>query len=334
VKALRLHGAQDLRLHDEPMPVPRPGEVLVRVTEVGLCGSDLHWLSEGHIGDARLTAPLVLGHEFAGVIAAGERRGERVALDPAVPCGACSSCQEGDPHLCLKLRFAGHAMEDGALRQFATWPASALYPLPDALSDADGAMLEPLGVAIHAVDLGRLQEGMTVGVFGCGPVGLLILQVARMAGPTCLVATDMLPHRLEAARSLGSALTFQARDGQVDELVAATGGRGVDVAFEAAGENAAVEAAIASTRPGGYVVLVGIPANDRTLFTTSVARRKELSIVLSRRMKYTYPRAIRLVESGRVDVRSLVTHRFPLAQFDRAFRIAELRQGLKVMIEP
>jgi L-iditol 2-dehydrogenase len=308
--------------------------VLVRVTEVGLCGSDLHWLSEGHIGDARLTAPLVLGHEFAGVIAAGERRGERVALDPAIPCGACSSCQEGNPHLCLKLRFAGHAMEDGALRQFASWPASALYPLPDALSDADGAMLEPLGVAIHAVDLGRLQEGMTVGVFGCGPVGLLILQVARMARPTCLVATDLLPHRLEAARSLGSALTFQARDAQVDELVAATGGRGVDVAFEAAGENAAVEAAIASTRPGGCVVLVGIPANDRTLFTTSVARRKELSIVLSRRMKYTYPRAIHLVESGRVDVRSLVTHRFPLAQFDRAFRIAELRQGLKVMIEP
>jgi L-iditol 2-dehydrogenase len=308
--------------------------VLVRVTEVGLCGSDLHWLSEGHIGDARVTAPLVLGHEFAGVIAAGERRGERVALDPAIPCGACSSCQEGNPHLCLKLRFAGHAMEDGALRQFASWPASALYPLPDALSDADGAMLEPLGVAIHAVDLGRLQEGMTVGVFGCGPVGLLILQVARMARPTCLVATDLLPHRLEAARSLGSALTFQARDAQVDELVAATGGRGVDVAFEAAGENAAVEAAIASTRPGGCVVLVGIPANDRTLFTTSVARRKELSIVLSRRMKYTYPRAIHLVESGRVDVRSLVTHRFPLAQFDRAFRIAELRQGLKVMIEP
>lgn len=335
MKALRLHSAQNLQLHDEPVPEPGPGEVLVRVSQVGICGSDLRWLSEGGIGDARLIRPLVLGHEFAGVIAEGERSGERVALDPALPCGACGPCQEGNPHLCLNLRFAGHAMEDGALRQFVTWPASALHPLPDALSDADGAMLEPLGVAIHAVDLGRLQAGMTIGVFGCGPVGLLILQVARIAGATCLLATDVLPHRLEAARSLGSARTFPAGDGQeAGELLAATGGRGVDVAFEVAGENAALEAAIASTRPGGCVVLVGIPADDRTQFTTSVARRKELSIVLSRRMKHTYSRAIGLVESGRVDVRSLVTHRFPLAQFDDAFRVAQLRQGLKVMIEP
>jgi len=334
VKALRLHGPNDLRLHDEPRPVPGPGEVLVRVTGAGICGSDLHWLSEGGIGDARLTRPLVLGHEFAGVIETGERQGERVAADPAIPCGRCGSCREGNPHLCSMLRFAGHEAEDGAMRQFVAWPAAALHSLPEALSDADGAMLEPLGVAIHAVDLGQVRHGMSAAVFGCGPLGLLVLQVARTAGATCIIATDRLPHRLEAAQSLGAARALQIRNGRVTgDVLAATGGRGVDVAFEVAGENAAVETAIASTRPGGRVVLVGIPADDRTLFTTSIARRKELTVVLSRRMKHTYPRAIELVASRQVDVRSLVTHRFSLAQFDEAFRTAQLRQGLKVILE-
>jgi len=335
MKVLRLHGMGDLRLHDEPEPVPGPGEVLLCVTAVGLCGSDLHWLSEAGIGDARLQEPLVLGHEFAGVIESGERRGERVAVDPAIPCGACEFCLEGNPNFCSALRFAGHGTEDGALRQYMAWPAHCLYPLSNSLSDADGVMLEPLGIAIHAVDLGHLKPGMTVGVFGCGTIGLLVLQLARAAGATHVMATEKLPHRLEAARSLGATAVFQAVDGRESaEILAATEGRGVDVAFEAAGENEAVETAMAAAKPGARVVLIGIPAEDRTAFTASTARRKGLTIKLSRRMKRVYPRAIRLVESGMVDVRSLVTHRFPLEEFDQAFSTAQRREGLKVIIEP
>lgn len=334
MRVLRLHGAGDLRLHTEPDPVPGPGEALLRVTAVGLCGSDLHWFVEAGIGDAQLARPLVLGHEFAGVIENGERRGERVAVDPAVPCGACQFCLEGNPNLCAALRFAGYETEDGALREYVAWPTRCLYSLPDSLTDADGVMLEPLGVAIHAVDLGHLKTGMTVGVFGCGPIGLLVLQVARAAGATRLIATDKLPHRLEAARSFGATAVFQATDGQESaEVLAATNGRGVDVSFEVAGENEAVETAIAAAKPGGRVILVGIPAEDRTAFTASLARRKGLTIKLSRRMKRVYPRAIRLVESGMVDVRSLVSHRFPLEEFDRAFSIAHRREGFKVVIE-
>ncbi|MFB0535502.1 MAG: zinc-binding dehydrogenase [Anaerolineae bacterium] len=334
MRVLRLHGAGDLRLHTEPDPVPGPGEALLRVTAVGLCGSDLHWFVEAGIGDAQLARPLVLGHEFAGVIEDGERRGERVAVDPAIPCGACEFCLEGNPNLCAALRFAGYETEDGALREYVAWPTRCLYSLPDSLSDADGVMLEPLGVAIHAVDLGHLKTGMTVGVFGCGPIGLLVLQVARAAGATRLIATDKLPHRLEAARSFGATAVFQATDGQESaEVLAATNGRGVDVSFEVAGENEAVETAIAAAKPGGRVILVGIPAEDRTAFTASLARRKGLTIKLSRRMKRVYPRAIRLVESGMVDVRSLVSHRFPLEEFDRAFSIAHRREGFKVIIE-
>ncbi len=332
---MRLHAADDLRLHDEPTPVPGPDEALVRVTAIGLCGSDLHWFGEAGIGDARIAQPLVLGHEFAGVIESGERRGERVAIDPAIPCGECEPCYEGNPNLCIALHFAGHGADDGALREYLTWPLRCLHPLPASLTDADGAMLEPLGVALHAVDLGKVKPGMAVGVFGCGPIGLLVLQVARAAGAASIIATDKLAQRLEAARSFGATAVFQAEGGHENAVVwAATNGRGVDVAVEAAGEKDAVEAAIAASKPGGRVVLAGIPADDRTAFTASVARRKGLTIKLSRRMKHTYPRAIRLVQSGAVDVRSLVTHRFPLEKTNEAFVVAQKREGLKVIIEP
>ncbi len=331
-KVLRLHGARDLRLYDEPRPEPGPGESLLRVTAVGICGSDVHWFSGAGIGDAHLTRPLVLGHEFAAVIESG---GQRVAVDPAIPCAACQFCLEGNSNLCTALRFAGHDAEDGALREYMAWPTRCLYPLPGSMSDADGVMLEPLGVAIHAVDLGHLKPGMTVGVFGCGPIGLLVLQVARAAGATRIVATDKLPYRLEVARSLGATDVFQAAAGEeIDAVWAATKRRGVNVAFEAAGENEAVETAIATVRRGGRVILIGIPTDDRTAFNAATARRKGLTIKLARRMKHTYPRAIRLVERGLIDVRSLVTHRFPLKESAQAFSVAQGRQGLKVIIEP
>ena len=316
MRAVRLHGVGDLRLHDEPQPVPGPGESLVRVTAVGLCGSDLHWFAEGAIGDAKLAHPLVLGHEFAGVTADGQR----VAVDPANPCGRCERCRAGHPNLCPAVRFAGHGENDGGLREYMAWPNHCLFPLPDSLSDADGALLEPLGIALHAVDLAKIQPGMTVGVFGCGPIGLLVLQVARAAGATTLWVTEPRPHRLAAAGRYGGQPWARGVE--------------VDAAFECAGENAAVDDAIEGVRPGGRVILVGIPSDDRTSFSASVARRKGLTIKLSRRMKNTYPRAIRLVESGQVEVRSLVSDTFALERAGEAFAAAQKREGLKVVVAP
>ena len=337
MEVLRLYGPHDLRLQSEACPVPAPGQALVRVTAVGVCGSDLHWFDEAGIGDAQITRPLVLGHEFAGLVESRSSllHGQRVAVDPAIPCQACEFCFEGNPNLCANLRFAGHGSTDGGLQEFLVWPERCLYPLPDALSDSDGSMLEPLGVALYAVDLADLKPGMAVGVFGCGPIGLLIIQLARLSGATQIIATDRMPHRLDAAKEFGATDVFLVDDAWVDEPVwKASSGRGVPVVFEVAGENQAVETAIAAVRPGGRVVLVGIPYPDSTTFTASTARRKGLTLQLCRRMKFTYPRAIRLVEQGLVDVRTLVTHRFPLSQAEQAFRIAQARQGLKVMIEP
>ena len=330
MRSVRLHAHGELRLHDEPQPVPDAGEVLVRVKAVGVCGSDLHWFSEGEIGDAKLERPLVLGHEFAGET----EDGQRVAVDPAIPCGHCEFCERGHPNLCENMIFAGHGEHDGALREYASYPPRCLFPLPDSLSYADGALLEPLGVAIHAVDLGKLRAGMSVGVFGCGPIGLLIIQLARLSGASTIIATDILPHRVEAAKSFGADHAVLAEAGrELDEIRAATNGRGVDVAFEAAGEQDAVDVSVAAVIPGGKIILVGIPADDHTSFPASVARRKGLTIKLVRRMKHTYPRAIELVSKGLVDVRSLVTHRFPLEKTAEAFEVAQRREGLKIIIE-
>ena len=334
MKSLRLHGLHDLRIHEEARPLPNQGEALLKTACVGICGSDLHWFAEQGIGDARLTDPLVLGHEFAAVVVEGPQAGQHVAVEPAISCGVCEFCQGGNPNLCANVIFAGHGSQDGALRELLTWPTKNLIPLPDTLTDTDGAMLEPLGVAIHAVDLGHLKTGMKVGVFGCGPIGLLIIQLAKLSGAVDIFATDPLAHRIDAAKSLGATQVFLA-DGESagKRIMTATQGRGVDVAFEVAGIQGAVDDAVAAAVSGGKVILVGIPDRDTTSFSASLARRKGLTIKLVRRMKHTYPRAIQLVQGGKVDVRSLVTHRFPLEQASQAFEVAERREGLKILIE-
>jgi L-iditol 2-dehydrogenase len=334
MKALRLHGAGDLRLADEAPPVPGPGEALVRVTAVGICGSDLHWYDESGIGDAVLTRPLVLGHEAAGVIADGPRAGQRVAIDPSVPCSACETCALGRGHLCPQVRFLGHSTTDGAMRELIAWPEANLVPLPDSIDEAAGAMLEPLGVAIHALRLAKVRPGDTVGVFGCGPIGLLLIQLAHAAGATTVLATDRLPHRVAAAADLGAIAALVDGGAERDALLQATGGRGVDAAIEIAGDDDAIDCAIALTRPAGTVVIAGIPAGDQSTITASVARRKGLDLRFSRRMVHTYPPAIALVEAGRVDVGAVVSHLFALADFDAAFRTAVRREGHKVLVTP
>ena len=347
MRAARLYGVGEIRLGDEPVPEPGPGQTLVQVTAVGLCGSDLHWFSEGAIGDAQLSRPLVLGHEAAGVIAAGPRRGQRVAIDPAIPDGTCRACRDGYRNLCPHVRFSGHGSTDGSLREFMAWPDELLHPLPDELTDSDGAILEPLGVAVHSVDLGHLPFAGRAAVVGCGPIGLLTIQLLRVSGAESIVAFDPLPHRREAAATLGADRvadptelwpgtdptgtgTVVAEPPGLKDLV----GYGVDVAFEIAGGDAGVGLAMHATRPGGRVTLGGIPDDDRIGFGASLARRKGLTIAMVRRMNEVYERAISLVARGQVDTASLVTDRFGLDATAQAFGTATKRAGLKVVVEP
>lgn len=231
MRAARLHAIGDLRVGEEPEPAAAAGMSLVRVTAVGICGSDLHWWDEGAIGDATLAHPLVLGHEGAGVIADGPRRGERVAIDPAITCGTCRACRDGYANLCYRIRFAGHGDTDGMMREVMAWPADLLHPLPDGVPDADGALLEPLGVAIHSVDLGHLPFAGTACVIGCGPIGLLLVAVLKAAGAGSVLAgipgDDAISFRASVARRKGLTIALVRRMNHVYPRAIGLAARGV-----------------------------------------------------------------------------------------------------------
>ncbi len=335
IEVARLYGPGDVRVGREDPAEPRPGDAIVRVRAVGLCGSDLHWFDEGSIGDARISRPLVLGHEFAGEIAEGPRAGERVVGDPANACGDCAPCRAGWVNLCLRMRFAGHGEVDGALRTLMPWPADLLLPIPASIEDGEAPLLEPAAIAVHALALASPLPS-SAGVFGCGPIGLLIVQLLLRSGVPRVVATDVLPHRVAAAAALGATAFQVDAPGPADP----SGGRApdlpeVDVAFEAGGTDAALHDALTSVAPGGRVILVGIPPGDRTSFRASLARRKGLTLVLCRRSRPEDLReAIRLGSSRELALDGLITHRFPLSDAAAAFAVAARRDGLKVVVQP
>jgi L-iditol 2-dehydrogenase len=347
--AVRLHGPADLRVEQIPRPgPPGPGQALVRVTAVGICGSDLHNYKDARIGDVALQSPLILGHEFAGVVEAVGRGpdnldgdfhplapGLRVAVDPAQPCWHCEMCEQGQPNLCLHLHFCGSYPDHGSLCQWLHMPARSCFPMPEAIDDASGALLEPLGIAIHAVDLARIRVADSVAILGSGLVGLCILQLVRLSGAQPIFVSDKFPWRLEVAQRFG-AIPINCDDTDpVKEVLSATHGRGVDVAIEAAWADSSVQQAAEMARLGGRLVIVGISEDDRIELKHSTARRKGLTIRLARRMKHTYPRAIRLVRSGAVDLHSLISHRFPLEKTPEAFamNVAYEDQVVKAVIE-
>jgi L-iditol 2-dehydrogenase len=276
---------------------------------------------------------LILGHEFSARIAEGPDKGQLVAVDPALPCGKCEYCRKGNPNFCENLAFAGAEDRDGALQEVLNWPKSAVFLLPKSISPQEAALLEPLGVAIHALRLGKVSPGMEVGVFGAGPVGLLTIQMARAAGASRIFATDRLSGRLETAKVCGATDLLLADGSEASTILKRTRDRGLDVAFEAAGDDgAAVETAIQSSKRGGTTVLIGIPNEDQTTFTASAARRRGLTIKLSRRMKHTYPTAIRLIENQQINLQPLITHQYDLMNYETAFETAAARQGIKVFI--
>jgi L-iditol 2-dehydrogenase len=347
--AVRLHGPADLRVEQISHPgPPGPGEVLLRVTAVGICGSDLHSYKDARIGDVALQSPLILGHEFAGVVEAvgpgpdnldGNFHplapGLRVAVDPAQPCWHCEMCELGQPNLCLHLHFCGSYPDHGSLCQWLHMPTRSCFPISDSLDDASAAMLEPLGIAIHAIDLAKIRVADSVAILGAGSVGLFILQLARLSGAQPIFVSDKFPWRLEAAHHYGAIPINCDETDPVKAVLSATHGRGVDIAIEAAWADHSVQQAAEMARLGGRMVIVGISENDRLELKHSTVRRKGLTIRLARRMKHTYPRAIRLARSGAVDLLSVVSHRFPLEKAPEAFAMNAAYQDrvVKVMIE-
>ena len=331
--AVRLYGPEDLRVDRVPRPgPPGSGEVLLRVTAVGVCGSDLHTYQDGRIGDTSVLQPITLGHEFGGVVEAVAAdaldgnfqpllTGTRVAVDPAQPCGRCAMCEQGHPNLCHRLHFCGLFPDEGSLSNYMLVPSHTCFPVPDAIDDAGAALLEPLGIAIHAIDLAHIRVANSVAILGAGPIGLYILQLAKLSGADPIFVSDKFDWRLAKAEAYGAIPINCDQMDAVQAVLEATAGQGVDVAMEAAWADHSVQQAAEMTRLGGRLVLVGIPGSDNLHLKHSTARRKGLTIRMSRRMKHTYPRAIKLAQSGKVDLNGIVSHHFPLEQTPAAFAL-------------
>lgn len=329
MQAVCLVGKERVECLSVPEPSLRAGDALVRVLQVGICGSDIHLFRDGAIGDVRAHLPFVLGHEAMGIVeevASPEYAhlvGKRVAIEPAVPCLRCEFCLRGDLNLCPNHTFLGLPPRAGAMQERIAHPAHLLEPVPDTLSDAETVLLEPLAIAVHAVDLGKVLTGRSVAVLGCGTMGLSVLMVLKQIGVYPLFCTDLLEHRLEVARDLGADVTVNAGERDVvAEARQLTGGRGFDYVFECAGVDDTQWQMAQIAAPGAKCMIVGTNPAGHVRLEGSAARRKGLTFFMVRRSRLTLKRAITLVLQGRVPLARLGTHVFPVSQCQQAFETA------------
>jgi 2-desacetyl-2-hydroxyethyl bacteriochlorophyllide A dehydrogenase len=334
MRAALLHGPRDLRVETIPDLVPGPGEVVVRVLAVGLCGTDYSIWS----GARPVRYPLVMGHEFIGRVAAvgegvtGLAPGVKVAVEPNYSCGECALCREGNRNLCLARTAVGIDV-DGGLGEQARLPARVCWPAPADLSDDQLLLAEPLAVVTRAVGRGGAAAGETAAVLGVGTHGLQAIQVLRARGLSVL-AVGRSEGRLEVARALGAAAAVStATSSAVAAARALSGREGVDLVVETAGSAEAVGQAVELARPGGRVVLTGLPHQPSAVEFFWVVRR-ELTILGSMIYQTEFPEAIRLLASGAVRTERLLTHRFPLADAQGAFDAHRSPGSIKIAVFP
>lgn len=323
-----------LGLEERPAPAPAPGEVLVRVQAVGICGSDVHYWREGRIADFVVEHDLVLGHELSGTIAAvGEgvdsaRLGQRVAVEPQQPCGQCRLCLRGDYNLCPEMRFYATPPVDGAFCEYVTIGAPFAHPVPDSVSDESAALLEPLSVCIASARKGRLVPGSRVLIAGAGPIGLILVQVARAFGAAEVVVSDPVASRRELALARGATRVVDPVSEDVADL-----GLDVDAFFDAAGVTRAITAGMANVGAGGRVVLIGM-GEDTIPLPVGLVQSRELVVTGVFRYTDTWPLAIELVAGGAVELDSLVTGTYSLAHVPEALEAATDPTQLKIVVRP
>ena len=344
MQAALLHGARDIRIQTHPRPGLKPGMVLLRCRRVGICGSDLHYYEHGYCAAFVPDRPFVLGHEFtADVAEIGEgvdqvKVGQRVTVNPARSCGFCDECKGGRPNLCRKLIMLGSASTkpptDGALAEYVTVRADQCHLLPDGMDDGLGAMMEPFAVALHAAKRAGLVSGKRVMVAGGGTIGLLTAIAARAYGAAPVVVSDIVAERRTLAAQFGAdhVLDPTAKDlnAQVRELT----GEGFDVIFEASGARLALRQAFDLIRPGGVIVQIGTLGTEDVPLPVNSIMNREIQFLGSMRYGNVFGEAIRLVESGRVNLQPLLSGVLPFAEISKAMQLAgDKTQALKVQVQ-
>ncbi|OIH85278.1 NAD(P)-dependent alcohol dehydrogenase [Arthrobacter sp. UCD-GKA] len=326
-----LDAAGSVRLAECPIPVPGHGEVLVRVAAVGICGSDTHYFEHGRIGPFIVEEPLVLGHEASGrIVAVGagvsdHRIGERISIEPQAPCRRCRQCKSGQYNLCPEMAFFATPPVDGAFAEYVVIGEDFAHTVPESISDAAAALIEPLSVGIWACQKGEVQAGSRVLVTGAGPIGVIAAQVARAFGASEVHITDVSAERLDVALLHGATHAHHAGD--------RLEGLDVDVFIDAAGAEAAIRSGISAVRPAGTVVLVGLGSDDVSI-PVGLIRNREIKMTGVFRYANTWPLAIRLLAEDRIDLDSLVTDSFGLEDVEKALLSSRGAGKMKTIVLP
>ena len=326
--------AGEVRAETRAVPTPAAGEVLVQIGSVGICGSDVHYYRHGRIAEYVVRQPLVLGHEAGGrIVAVGEgvesgRIGQRVALEPGVPCRHCRECKHGRYNLCPDVQFFATPPVDGAFAEYVTIAADFAHPIPDSISDDGAGLIEPLSVGVWACAKAEVGAGSKVLISGAGPIGLMNVQVAKALGATEIVISDIADDRLDLARRFGATRTLNARTENAADL-----GVEVDAFIDCSGAEVAVRQGIRAVRPAGRVVLVGMGADDISL-PVGLIQGRELVITGTFRYANTYPTAIDLAASGLIDLDGMVTGHFGLEQAEQALALGTTAGSIKVIVRP
>jgi L-iditol 2-dehydrogenase len=335
-RAAVLYAPGDLRVEDRAIPEPGRREVLVEIAAVGVCGSDVHYYEHGRIGSFVVREPMVLGHESSGRVVAlgpGASRhavGDRVALEPGVPCGHCRECRAGRYNLCRDVRFFATPPIDGAFANYVTIHEDFAFALPESVSDEAGALMEPLSVAVWACQKAGVTAGDRVLVTGAGPIGLLAVQTARAFGATQITVTDVNSHRLGVAERTGATSTINVADAPLEDS-----GLEADALIECSGHPGSLKAGIAALRPAGRAVLVGMGPDEDGVVPLALIQSRELWLTGTFRYANTYPTAIALAASGRVDLEAIITGQYGLEDAEAALRAGrEDPAAVKVMVMP
>jgi L-iditol 2-dehydrogenase len=335
-RAAVLYGPGDVRVEARAVPEPGPREVLVRIAAVGVCGSDIHYYEHGRIGSFVVREPMVLGHESSGEIvalgadASRHAVGDRVALEPGVPCGACRECRAGRYNLCRDVRFFATPPIDGSFANYVAIHEDFAFALPDTVSDEAGALMEPLSVGVWACQKAHVSAGDRVLVTGAGPIGLLAAQCARAFGATEITVTDVNPHRLELAARTGATRTVNVAETPLEDVALEA-----DALIECSGHPTSLKDGIAALRPAGTAVLVGMGPEEEGVVPLSLLQNRELWLTGTFRYANTYPTAIALAAAGRVDLEAIITGHYGLDDAEAALRAGrEDATAVKVMVVP
>ena len=337
MKVAYLTALRRLEIREEPEPeIGRPDEALVRIERVGVCGSDVHYYTQGHIGGDAVSYPATVGHECAGTVvrvgSAVERvkPGDRVAVDPAFACGRCDQCRAGRHNTCRDLQFMGCPNEaPGALAELRTVPADNCLRIPDSMSLAEAVLLEPLAIGLHTVRLGEVYPAARIAILGAGPIGLCVLVCAKETAPCQVYMTDPVDQRRQTAQRCGADWTGNPNREDVVKAILDQDPRGLDLVFECSGDPACIDQALELLTPGGALVIVGIPPAPRVSFDAHSMRRKEVVFKSVRRQKGCVAPAIRMLSGGHIETDAFLTHQFSLEQNEDGFElVAGYRDGV------